>query len=97
MIKVEGWLVPVKKYARQSNDERYIEMVIADGFLAVSSPDDDGGTWGLKETPESIDDFDALFHLISVAYFGRLESTDSNGVTWALWERILDIYGFSFD
>lgn len=86
--------------ARLERDGRYIAITLTDeGWLEVNTK---YRSWYLSadttsETPKSKIEFPEEFiTVVAMAYFeGRLtESVDTNGVCWALWERMLDIRGF---
>jgi len=100
------WAVPVDRCSRRGEDERWLEMALVDGYIAVTTNTTNEGTWGLKVSSAEYhigSDWETLFETLCAAYFGSLTSVRILGLEGAdeeapmMWERVLWLYGFSYD
>ena len=88
---------PVTRFRRQVLDYRWITMELSEGVIVVRTSEDfDGLRWNIDSDVFYRFDgkFDEMFDLLVVAFFGRMDSTDENGVSWPLWARLLDLSRF---
>lgn len=105
MFKVEGYSVPVAEYFRKSDGRKWIEVLVDDMHIAVSSPtepDECPGTWSIEiRYAASIFDgptFEEFAEMIASVYFSGLVVPADQGMgAHPLWQHVLTAMGFEYD
>lgn len=88
----ENMTVVEVKHARISKRERYLEANVGDRFVRFThTHSEEGATWlaSLEDHPSLETNFEALYDLVSNAYFSGLRYGNE-----LMWEKLLIDYGF---